>query len=482
MLLRLILTVLMIVGISACAPITPTSTSANQSSQSNQADQGIQAAWVELGEQGKPIARVITKDLVCPMLYQDEHAEPMQTRAAPSRPALRSTASKPEESKPSDFPVLVCEANLRPALHRLRVANRDLPIPKSNIQKIVVIGDTGCRLQSSSKYFQPCNNGAGWAFQSVAQAAASFQPDLVIHVGDYHYRENACPAGQISCQNSPWGYGWDTWQADFFTPAKVLLQAAPWVVVRGNHESCRRGGQGWWRFLDPRPFHAEQSCDLAQFDQLGDFSAPYAVPLNPNAQAGQQSAQLIIFDSSHVPNIALKKEDPAHAIYTAQFKQVDQLANAADFNLFINHHPILGFAPYPNKDNHTNYSYGNLALQDVMRQDHPQRFFSDKIQTTIAGHVHVFEALSFASDHPSQFVSGNGGSSLDETLPTQLPAGVTPAVGAKLAYFNNSNEVGYMTLERVGNIWDIHAWNSLGKVIEHCQIKQQVTTCNALHP
>jgi hypothetical protein len=50
---------------------------------------------------------------------------------------------------------------------------------------------------------------------------------------------------------SPWGYGWDTWKADFFDPAQALLKAAPWVMVRGNHETCTRAGQGWWRFLDP---------------------------------------------------------------------------------------------------------------------------------------------------------------------------------------------------------------------------------------
>lgn len=467
--LLLLAAVLCAASLTACST-TPLGSTAKESP--------IQSAWVVLGEQAQAIARVVISDTVCPVLEQDGQAAIMQVRVAAATPALRPTVSKPEDSKPSAFPVLICEAPLRTPLTSASVAGIALPIPKATIQKIVVIGDTGCRLQSSSKYFQPCNDGAGWAFQSVAKAAAAFQPDLVIHVGDYHYRENACPPGLASCQDSPWGYGWDTWRADFFTPAQALLRAAPWVVVRGNHESCRRGGQGWWRLMDPRPFHTEQSCDLAQFDQIGDFSAPYAVPLG---KIGGELAQLIVFDSSHVPNSALKKEDPAHAIYTEQFKAVDQLAATADFNLFINHHPVLGFSPYPNKDNNTNYSYGNLALQDIMRQSHPQRFFSDKVQATLSGHVHLFEALSFSSDHPTQFISGNGGSSLDESLPVTLPAGVTPALGANVAYFNNSNDVGYMTMERQGDLWDIQAWNLQGKMIEHCQMHKQTTTCTAIH-
>src|SRR5205807_7063136 len=36
-------------------------------------------------------------------------------------------------------------------------------------------------------------------------------------------------------------------------PRRRFLPRAPWVVVRGNHEVCRRGGVGWFRLLDPYP-------------------------------------------------------------------------------------------------------------------------------------------------------------------------------------------------------------------------------------
>ena len=45
------------------------------------------------------------------------------------------------------------------------------------------------------------------------------QPDLVIHVGDYHYRESPCADGNEGCAGSPWGYGFDAWQADFLASA-----------------------------------------------------------------------------------------------------------------------------------------------------------------------------------------------------------------------------------------------------------------------
>ena len=64
---------------------------------------------------------------------------------------------------------------------------------------------------------------------------------------------SSSPAGLAGCAGSPFGDNWPTWQADFFAPAQPLLRAAPWVVVRGNHEDCSREGLGWFRFLDPRP-------------------------------------------------------------------------------------------------------------------------------------------------------------------------------------------------------------------------------------
>lgn len=455
------------------------------SQQATLEDNGLEAAWVVIGEGGQASARAITRDATCPEFRQDGIREAMQVRVAASTPAQRPTVSTPELSKPSAFPVLVCEASLRADAKSAQIGGRALTLPKANPQKILIIGDTGCRLQQNSSYYQGCNDAKKWGFPMLAKTAARFQPDLVIHVGDYHYRENACPPDQALCQNSPWGYGWDTWQADFFAPAAPLLQVAPWVMVRGNHESCSRAGQGWWRFLDPRPFLQERSCDDPTFDMAGDFSAPYAVPLQPASSnfipirgtPQTLNAQLIIFDSSKIANKVLAKTDPAYAIYTRQLAAVDQLAQNADFSLFLNHHPILGFASVRGKQGTLEFRPGHVALQALMQNSHPERLFPAKVQATIAGHVHLFEAISFASDHPTQFVSGNGGSSLDLALPNQVPQGVTPFEQARVAQFFNSDEVGFMLMERMGDAWKVEAWNQDGKLLKRCRLQGQVTAC-----
>lgn len=76
----------------------------------------------------------------------------------------------------------------------------------------------GCRIKVGDRAFQACNDTAAWPFADVANAAAAAAPDLVIHVGDYHYGDNACPYGNTGCAGGPWGYGWDAWEADAAAP------------------------------------------------------------------------------------------------------------------------------------------------------------------------------------------------------------------------------------------------------------------------
>ncbi len=204
----------------------------------------VEAAFVLLGENGQPTARIVVDGGVCPQIDIDRIARPMRIRAVAGVLTERPTLSTRANSKPSAFPVLTCEGDIPAGAKRASIAGRRLPLPARQIRRIVVIGDSGCRLKASENAYQACNDPAQYPFARIAARAASWHPQLVVHVGDYLYRENPCPAGNDSCAGSPWGYGWDAWKADLFAPAAPLLAAAPWVVVRGNHENCARAGQG----------------------------------------------------------------------------------------------------------------------------------------------------------------------------------------------------------------------------------------------
>jgi hypothetical protein len=472
------LTLLLLIGavfvVSSCSTNMPETANINRIDKSP-----IQAAWVVIGDQGGAVVRVITYSHNCPELIQDDMATTMLIRAAPATIPQRYVATGNtafSSDKSSQFPVLTCEALLKPGAMKISVAGRSLPLPKPEPLKILVLGDTGCRLKAEGNAFQSCNDADKWAFPAVAKKAATFAPDLVVHVGDYQYRESPCPANMTACADSPWGYGWDTWQADFFTPAAPLLAAAPWVMARGNHESCARAGQGWWRFLDPRALQSGRDCNVDADDPQGDYSAPYAVPLGGGMQ-------LIVFDSSKAAGKPVSKSDPAYAAYLQEFNQVDVLARQAEFSIFIEHHPILGFAPEKGKSGGVEVRPGNQALQSVLQDVHPQRLFDPNVQLLLAGHVHLFEAITFDSDHPMQIVSGNGGSSPDVDLPASLPAHATPFVKASVDYFTSTSQSGFMTMERESasaSEWVLKAWDKNGVLQAACIVSKLRKTCSKI--
>ena len=427
--------------------------------------------YVVLGEEGRPIARAITTTTACPAIEFDGVARSMEIRARPATMPQRPTRFAAADSKPSAFPVLTCEKLVPAGVARAAIGGRALPLPKTDVQRIAVIGDTGCRLSILDDRFQDCNSPVAWPFRAVADAAADFRPDLVLHVGDDLYRENACPPGNTGCAGSPWGYGWDAWEADFFAPAERLLAAAPWVVARGNHETCARAGQGWRRFLDPRPIKAGETCDDAADDALADYSEPYAVPF----RSGAVDTQFIVFDSSAVGIAPLAPSDPVYRTYHAQFERAFTLAARRPGSFFVNHHPVLAFASNEAKPD-TPYP-GNPALQSVLTTLQPVAYFPASIHALLNGHVHLFEVVSFATPQPAQFVSGNSGDWVHPRLPNPLPASATPAPGAVVAHLTSTNAFGFMTIEPDGSQWKMVARDVRGVPMTTCILRDTKVAC-----
>lgn len=432
----------------------------------------IKAAFVVLGDGGRRIARVITSDVVCPSVAVDGVGRDMQLRAAPQILPLRPTRSDPADSRPSVFPLRVCEMTLPAAAFRASVGGHTLAVPTHDPKRIVVIGDTGCRIKHSDHTFQACNDPASWPFAQIAAAAAAMKPDLVIHVGDYHYRENACPAGNSGCAGSPWGYGWDAWDADFFTPARPLLAAAPWVVVRGNHESCNRAGQGWWRLLDPRALVPKRDCNDPADDEQGDYSEPYSVALSSDTQ-------LIVFDSSNVGTVRLLPTDPMYRRYLPQLERALEFSLGVAHNLFVNHHPILGFATDPSHPPDGVYP-GNESLQSVLAAIGGRRLFPSNIDVLVSGHNHLFEVVGFESAHPVQLISGNGGAWADAPLPGTLTRGAAPAPGAIVDNIVSTNLHGFTIVEPDAESdggWRAQARDRQARSLTTCTLSGRKTRC-----
>lgn len=466
--MTLALTAALSVGVTGCANL--------QTQHLVTTDKSDDASpYVVLGEQGQAIARVITQQQSCPSIVLDGQVVPMDIRAAAATVPQRATISPAEDSKPSVFPVLSCEKVVPPQTHSASIAGQLLPLPKAALKRVVVIGDTGCRLKATDSAYQDCNNPQKYPFAQIAAQAAAWQPDLVVHVGDFLYRETKCPDSNPGCKGSPWGYGWDAWNADFFAPANPLLKAAPWAIARGNHESCTRGGQGWWRFLDVHPMQAGRDCNDAANDNVGDYSDPYAVPLGGDAQ-------LIMLDTSNTPGKPLKADDIRVAKYRDLYQKADALSQQAKFNIGVNHQPVLGFAGKLKKDGSIELESGNKGLQSVFASLSPV-LLPPRIHVMLSGHVHLWQQVSFATPHATQIIAGFSGTEEDTVpMPASLPAGATPAVGAVVNHFSSWVEgFGFMTLERTSmtaNQWLVQVWNKQGKLVNSCHIDGKDSDCD----
>jgi hypothetical protein len=426
-----------------------------------------------MGPDGARVARVVTAADHCPMIDIDGHAHAMSLRAPAETVAQRPTRSDPALSKPSVFDARVCEAAITPKARHARVAGQALPLPPPLVRRIVVIGDTGCRIKTADHAFQACNDPKAYPFAKVAAAAAKWRPDLVVHVGDYLYRENPCPQDHPECQGGPWGYGLDAWRADFLNPARPLLRAAAWAAARGNHESCARAGQGWFRLMDPRLLARDHDCDLAANDATGDYGDPYAVPLG-------EGSQLILFDSSNTAAAEQPAEDIRSVRYRDAATKIAALAAEAPHNILVDHHPLLAYAALQSKSGDIKLSPGNGALQSAFAAV-DAKLFPASVDLLLSGHIHVWEALSFSSDHPAQIVAGFSGTQEDIVpLPASAPASPEVAPGAVIEAMSSwVDGFGFMTLTRTGPAaWTAEVRDVDGVVVNTCQIAGRHLHCD----
>jgi len=393
------------------------------------------STWIQLGPGTELSARVITEGEDCPVLRADGKPLVMQTRSAPEAPFGKV--------KDARFPVRSCEAAVPPGTRSLLLDDKPLPLLPANVRRVLMLGDTGCRLSKSQ--IQDCNDPQAWPYARIAARAALTRPDLVIHLGDYHYREEPCPGERVGCQGSPYGYGWDVWNADFFAPSGPLLAAAPWLMVRGNHEDCERAAEGWFRFLDSGPMPHE--CrDLTGFfvSRAGDLGL---VVMDGAKTSGSQGALAGLID-----------------LLRHQFAQIqDQIPAEA---WLLTHRPVNAVLDSP-----VNAGRDNLQ-QPAIGEDLPP-----SIRMIVSGHYHFFQALEFAGLRPPQLVVGTGGDMLTPIpLEPILGAHVN---GAKVTAASVWSGFGFMLWDRNGAAWDGTLFDVQGTPVRRCQLAGHELHCAA---
>jgi hypothetical protein len=397
--------------------------------------------WVQYGVSGNVLLRSISSNTgsgsVCPTASVDGKHVGMVERFVPD----------------STFPILECEASVAIGGKQAIIAGVPLKMPSANPKRIVVVGDTGCRIKGTS--IQACNDPIAFPTQRIAYYVANYYPDAIIHVGDYYYRESPCPAGStINCTGSPSGDNWASWNADWFTPAATLITAAPIAHTRGNHESCGRGQQGWYHLMDPFPYSpAAVACAAGS---TYDYEPPYTVKMG--------TTTLLMFDSSYANDSTASNSPTIIANYKNELSQI--LPTLSGNVIYVTHKPTYGLI----QDVNGVVSGGDNDEQNVFSGGVPQ-----PIKLLLSGHIHNYQAVQLTSSaYAPQLVIGNSGTLLDsDGVPTQ-ELGATyqtsPSTTATTVYTADLAEFGFAVLDTTATGYNGSVYDLNGDLLAHCAI------------
>jgi Calcineurin-like phosphoesterase len=388
--------------------------------------QALTPVWIELGPDGSTLARVVVDtETECPSLVADGIHLPMKIR----QPV-------PQGLKPA------CEATVPVSTRSLQWKKKKLLLPR-NPNRVIVIGDTGCQIIGGK--FQNCSDLTRWPFKSVSDEIAKLKPDLIVHVGDYVYRERACPSVIPGCAG-PHGYDWDAWNADFFEPARNALAAAPWIFARGNHETCNRSFSGWFYYLDPRPF--QSSCHA--------YTDPYV------ARVGELRIGVLDTASTLDPPHSDPKQIPIYS------EQLEKFSGHVDW--IIGHHPFWSYTVLEGKVSAT-----DLTLGPAWARAQPK-----DIRLVLSGHVHLFEFLALEDGRPNQVIAGDSGTQLDPGLIVNAPG--ASVRGARVSAGEVNITFGLTELQRTKSGWELTLRNPSGAAEVICGIPTGASaSCKAPH-
>jgi predicted phosphodiesterase len=359
-------------------------------------------AWIQYGADGETHVRALPSGQTCPTVMVD---------GAPVKTTMRVGSSKA-------FAPPLCDALITSRATDVRIGTLRLPRMPERVNRIAVLGDSGCRIKTV--LIQNCNDPKAWPFARIARSIARDKPDLIIHVGDYLYRETPCLPFDGRCAHTPYGDNWPAWNVDFFAPAAPLFAAAPLIFARGNHEDCSRAGMGWTRYLAPKPAHTCRE---------------------------QERPAITSFDNLRIVNIDSAAGDEDSDPDPLPFERDERIADAASQGRetwVLTHRPPLKY----------------LRKHAANDPNGPH------IAAIIAGHIHMFAAMPFAGAPPTILV-GTGGDTLSRYYPDVKA--VAGAVG--------ESRFGYAIFERTGDGWTISERDPGGSEHRKCVLRNRTVHC-----
>jgi hypothetical protein len=407
---------------------------------------------------------------------------------------------------PHAFPVAVCEATI-PFDRQLRVSwtQKPLPVVRRNPSHLLVLGDTGCDSNVCAA------GSAAQPFAAIASAAAALRPtpQLVVHVGDYNYRGTKSsvtvkgsgetlsvydagddapddPDCQLTSpyvsQNADYSEdpdNWDDWWLDFFQPAQPLLQRAPWVFVRGNHELCSRAGPGWFYFLDASAAPAlggtgQLACPFQGGDQPPDDSVFNHLQFVPPYTLDLGTLRIAVIDSANACDGFAPTATTQ--IYTDQLQQVLGEVRPGVTTWITTHRPFwAATGPVTSSSSSSPPPYQSIddTLQTALAQAlaDGSGALPDEVRLLVTGHVHAFQSLTFFGDaaapRPPHLVIGDSGVSLDTSAPSGAFDALVDGADTHILGFSQFGFLHVPTLRPDGS-WHGRILNPSRQVLADC--------------
>jgi len=382
--------------------------------------------------------------------------------------------------------LLVCEAAVPRRATSASVAGRSIPAAiHGEIDTIALLGDSGCRIKGSN--IQNCNDPEAWPFAKNALSVARERPDVTIFLGDFYYREEACPESANEwCGGSPapllkapftdsaWG-----WVADVLVPMAPLLSAAPIVMVRGNHELCERGGNGFFLMFDPA-FGSAKNCAPSSDGVVPEVYSPTtAVDLSVK---GGRVLRLVNVDSANGDDTGI---DAAIAAQQRPlFEQAARLARVADESWLLTHRPIAGMFSTEKLPNPP----GAATPWSSITQTYSSYGLLDRFDFTLSSHIHLAQAVQVPG-LPGEIVLGNAGTELEPPTGYGIPpfGPLSDAFGNPLAadvaplptatYARSWVRFGYAIARPAARGWTVQMKDASGQRFATCGVVDRGVNC-----
>ena len=307
--------------------------------------------------------------------------------------------------------VLACSASLPTGLESATIVGHSIPAAMpEQVRTIGMFADSGCRMDESR--LQNCNDPNEWPLEQIVNNVVAAKPDLILDPGDYVYREIACPQAKLDhCAGTigpAAGYPFSEtdlgWVQEFFDPAQAMFSAAPIAFLRGNHEDCGRGGNGWFLYLDVFP-DSMATCDPVVTDAGLRAPPPQTTPswvFEVPVSTGR-TLRVAMVDSAYGTDRELTPWiDQQRTMYQQAY---DLSAPKAGVETWMEtHRPVFGMVsmnlmPKGNplidpwtSDGQMVASYGLLDRYDLL----------------ISSHLHLAQVIQVPGQ-PASVVVGNGG-------------------------------------------------------------------------